>query len=102
MAYQYQPPEFWTCACDRTCGDHIINGVYCACVYCGKTRSDLKEIVVPSGLGGVFSVEILDVEAGKATVKVVKNNNGFDQLPPFKVALKDIAPRWKAKGRTAQ
>ena len=98
MAKTPTPREYWTCDCPRTCGEHIINGLYSACVYCGKSRYDLKEIVVPSGLGGVFNVDILDVEDGKATVKVVKNGNGFDALPPFKVALKDIAPRWKTGG----
>jgi hypothetical protein len=95
MAYRYQPPKFWTCSCDRTTGGHIIAGHYSACVYCSKTRAQLKEIVVPSGLGGMFSVEILEVGDARAKVQVVSNANGFDQLPPFDVALKDIAPRWK-------
>lgn len=94
MACRYQPPKFWTCDCDRTTGGHIIAGHYSACVYCGKTRASLKEIVVPSGLGGVFTVEILEVGDARAKVQVVGNANGFDRLPPFDVALKDIAPRW--------
>lgn len=95
MAYRYQPPKFWTCDCDRTTGGHIIAGHYSACAYCGKARAGLKEIVVPSGLGGVFAVKILEVGDARAKVQVVGNANGFDQLPPFDVALKDIAPRWK-------
>lgn len=95
MAYRYQPPKFWTCDCDRTTGGHIIAGHYSACVNCGNTRASLKEIVVPSGLGGVFAVEILEVGDARAKVQVVNTANGFDQLPPFTVALKDIAPRWK-------
>ena len=55
----------------------------------------LQEIVVPSGLGGVFTVEILEVGDARAKVKVVGKTGGFDQMPPFDVALKDIAPRWK-------
>lgn len=38
---------------------------------------------------------ILEVGDARAKVQVVGNANGFDQLPPFTVALKDIAPRWK-------
>lgn len=95
MAHTYHPPQFWTCDCDRTTGGHIIAGLYSACVFCGKHRSALKEIVVPSGMGGVFAVEILEVGEARAIVQVVGNANGFDQLAPFTVALKDIAPRWK-------
>ncbi len=40
----------------------MIGGLYSNCVCCGKHRYRLKEIVVPSGLGGVFCVEILSVE----------------------------------------
>lgn len=102
MAYIYQPPKFCSCDCDPTTGGHIIAGSYCACVYCDKRRSDLKDIIVPSGMGGVLSVKILDVEDACATVKVVNKANGFDQLAPFKVALKDIAPRWKQKTGASQ
>ena len=97
MAHKYQSSKFWTCDCDRTTGGHIIDGLYSTCVYCGKHRHELKEIVVPSGLGGVFCVEILSVEEDCAKVKVVKSSNGFDALPPFTAPFKDIAPRWKHK-----
>ncbi len=102
MAYRYHPPKFWTCGCDRTTGGHIIAGLYSACVYCGKNRSALKEIVVPSGLGGVFAVEILEVGDARAKVQVVDQSNGFNQLPPFTVALADLAPRWKTKAQVSQ
>ena len=58
MAHTYHPPQFWTCDCDRTTGGHIVAGLYAACVFCGKHRSALKEIVVPSGMGGVFALKI--------------------------------------------
>jgi len=32
------------------------NAQYGVCLYCGKHKFDLMEIVVPSGLGGIFTV----------------------------------------------
>ena len=62
-----------------------------------ENRYDLKEIVVPSGLGGVFIVQILEVLDGKARVKVVNNQSGSNNMPPFTVKFADIAPRWKPR-----
>ena len=95
MAHKHQPPQFWTCNCERTTGFHIIHGLYSHCVFCGTNRHDLKEIVVPSGMGGVFTVKIISIAPDCAMVKVVGNTNGFDALPPFTVPFKDVTPRWK-------
>lgn len=97
MAHKFETAKYWICGCNPTTGDHIIDGHYSACVYCGKNRYDLKEIVVPSGLGGVFTVQILDVLDGKARVKVVNNHSGFNNMPPFTVEFAKIAPRWKPR-----
>ena len=101
MALNTEPLELWVCDCDRTTGHHIIDALYSTCVYCKRSRWDLKEIVVPSGMGGVFSVKILGLKTKHATVKVVRNSNGFEALPPFSVPFKDIAPRWKRSPDTA-
>lgn len=50
-AHNVETAKYGICGCNPTTGEHIIDGHYSACVNCGKNRYDLKEIVVPSGLG---------------------------------------------------
>lgn len=103
MNTQQETIGFWPCGCDQTSGSHIKSTSLAFCPGCNKRRDDLKETVVPSGMGGVFVVDILAVKEGRATVKVAKNSNGFDALPPFSVPLQDISPRWMQKtSRTPQ
>ena len=84
----------WVCGCtDRENGEHIIEAHYSACAFCKSRRADCKEIVVPSGLGGVFSVKILEIQKGQCLVKTVNNPCGFDDMPPFLAPFRDIERR---------
>ena len=75
--------KYWVCGCATDNGEYLIEDQYSACVFCGARKSDCKEIVVPSGLGGVWDVAILEVADTRARVKVIKNLNGFNAMPPF-------------------
>ena len=85
--------KFWVCGCATDNGEHICDDLYSACVFCDQRKSDCAEIVVPSGMGGVFSVAILERVVTRARVKVINNSNGFDALAPFWVAVSDIERR---------
>ena len=94
MTKQEPVKTFWVCACRPEAGSHIKQPWQQSCQECGKSQMDLKEIVVPSGLGGVFAVEIQHIDRDQARVKVINNSNGFGALPPFQVSLTAIQPRW--------
>ena len=99
MAHKYKPPKFWTCDCDRTTGGHIIDGLYSTCDYCGKHRHELKEIAVPSGLGGVFCVEILSVEDDCAKGRPVSYRIVAEEMRAIKKKMKhEKASYYKTHG----
>ena len=85
--------KYWVCGCATDNGEHLTEDHYSACVWCGARKSDCKEIVVPSGLGGVFSVVILETVDTRARVQTVNNSCGFDALPPFWVEQDTIERR---------
>lgn len=93
--------NFWVCGCTSNNGEHIIENLYSACIYCGKHKSEARDIVVPSGMGGVFSVAIMERLPKGCLVKVIDKANGFDRLPPFTVTFENIAPRWNPSAKGA-
>lgn len=98
MAKQQPVKTFWVCACSPNAGRHIKQPWQQSCEECGKSQTDLREIVVPSGLGGVFAVEVQYADRDQARLKVINNSNGFGALPPFHVPLTDLTPRWNKTG----
>jgi hypothetical protein len=53
---------------------------------------------VPSGLGGVFTVSILEVEDDRARVTTTGNSGDFDDMPPFWVSTSKIERRTRSRG----
>lgn len=99
MPLKDRRPKAWPCDCNPRVGGHIVDGRYTCCVHCQRHRADLAKIVVPSGMGGVFRVEILDVTDTGCLVRNRGNSDDRDQRPPYRVAFESIEPRWKDTGR---
>lgn len=87
--------KYWVCGCASNLGEHINAGHYSACIFCGKRRFDCEQILVPSGLGGVFSVEILDVLEEGCQVQNAGNCEDFDEALPYFVPFEKIRPQWR-------
>ncbi|MCQ0090226.1 MULTISPECIES: hypothetical protein [Rhodobacterales] len=90
--------NFWVCGCATANGEHINEDHSRACRYCDARKQDCSEIVVPSGLGGVFTVSILEVEDDRARVTTTGNSGDFDDMPPFWVSTSKIERRTRSKG----
>lgn len=85
--------KFWVCGCESANGGHIIQSDYTGCIYCGDFKSDCAEIVVPSGLGGVFQVQLLEAVENGCRVQVINSQHGFNATKPFVVPFEKIERR---------
>lgn len=92
--------KFWVCGCTSANGEHINEADYTGCVFCGQHKSDCAEIVVPSGLGGVFQVQLLEALKDGCRVQVVNSQHGFNAMKPFVVPFEQIERRTR-KGLAA-
>jgi len=83
----------WVCDCDvHASGKHIADARYVRCAACGAKQNTPRDIVVPTGEGGEFSVFILEIESGGCLVKNSGNAAAYDRMPPYFVAFADIYP----------
>lgn len=84
---------YWVCGCPPETGEHIIAAHYSACVYCTARKYDCAEITVPSGLGGVFEVQIIEHTAEGCKVQVINSQHGFNAMSPFFVKAQEVKRR---------
>jgi hypothetical protein len=85
--------KFWVCGCSSANGEHIVQSDYTGCIYCDAFKSDCSEIVVPSGLGGVFQVQLLGIVGDGCRVQVINSQHGFNAMTPFVVPFEKIERR---------